>query len=113
MNLATPRPATRDGSFRYNTSLSPSHIGAYNSQKPYRVPTPLAGEPGELIQPTEYPHRARAIYAYEANPEDPNEVSFAKGEVLDVSDVTGKWWQVRKSDGGMGIAPSNYLALVQ
>jgi SHO1 osmosensor len=61
------------------------------------------------------------IHLDEANPADPNELSFAKGEILDVTDSKGKWWQIQKieSDGSfstglyyflmLGIAPSNYL----
>ncbi|KAJ2512630.1 Transmembrane osmosensor [Coemansia sp. RSA 2049] len=43
-------------------------------------------------------YKARALYAYDANPDDPNEVSFAKDEVMYVIDDSGKWWQVKKSD---------------
>jgi SHO1 osmosensor len=71
--------------------------------------------------------RAKANYAYTASPDDPNEVSFAKGEILEVMDTTGKWFQVRTSAGQAGvsrittkmfpadlsqIAPSNYLTLL-
>lgn len=56
--------------------------------------------------------KARALYSYSASPDDPNEISFTKGEILDILDNSGKWWQARKSDNTKGIVPSNYLVLV-
>lgn len=57
-------------------------------------------------------YKARALYPYDANPDDPNEVSITKDEVMLVIDDSGKWWQVKKEDGSVGIAPSNYLTRI-
>lgn len=37
-----------------------------------------------------------------ASPDDPNEISFVKGEILDILDKQGKWWQAKKTDGTIG-----------
>jgi SHO1 osmosensor len=66
-----------------------------------------------------YSYKAKALYACKshlrnltlpftdilpdvANPEDPNEISFQKGEILDIVDKQGKWWQAKKGDGSLG-----------
>ncbi|GHJ90121.1 hypothetical protein NliqN6_6523 [Naganishia liquefaciens] len=71
-----------------------------------------AGQP--LVAPSDgqYRLRAQALYAYTASPDDPNEVSFAKGEILDIMDASGKWWQCRNQNGQVGICPSNYVQLL-
>ncbi|CDS14234.1 hypothetical protein LRAMOSA06404 [Lichtheimia ramosa] len=61
-------------------------------QKPQRFPT------------------ATALHTYQANPEDPSELSFSKGDELEILDRKGNWWQARKQDGATGIVPSNYFS---
>ncbi|KAF7329289.1 hypothetical protein MKEN_00189800 [Mycena kentingensis (nom. inval.)] len=56
--------------------------------------------------------KARALHAYNGSSDDPEELSFKKGEILEIEDQQGKWWQARKADGSFGIVPSNYLVLL-
>lgn len=47
---------------------------------------PTSPEPRDSI----IAFKAKALYAYEANPSDPNEISFKKGDILNVIDSKGK-----------------------
>jgi len=87
--------------------LMPVSSGPQNNSNPETGAVEIETSGGES-----YLARAKALYAYQASPDDPNEISFSKGEILDILDKSGKWWQARKSDGNTGIAPSNYLHLI-
>ncbi|KAG6897956.1 hypothetical protein C0992_008346 [Termitomyces sp. T32_za158] len=78
-------------------------VGSLGTSTPQENTTPA--------EPT-FLYKAKALYAYTASPDDPSEVSFAKGDVLDIVDKNGKWWHTRKPDGKIGIAPSNYLQII-
>ncbi|KAG6842418.1 hypothetical protein C0991_007548 [Blastosporella zonata] len=80
-------------------------VGAGGSRGPSPLPEPAPVE-------ASFSHKAKALYSYTASPDDSNEISFSKGEILDIMDKNGKWWQTRKGDGKIGIAPSNYLQII-
>ncbi|KAG1051688.1 hypothetical protein G6F46_009320 [Rhizopus delemar] len=52
-----------------------------------------------------------AVHNYEGNKTDPNELSFSKGETMYVYEKRGYWWQAKKSNGEIGVIPSNYVRL--
>lgn len=84
-----------------------SHLSGFGGPAQIKVTGPDA----EVFPPTEYPYRAKARFPYTANPKDSNEISFDHEEILEVSDVSGQWWQARNKAGQIGIVPSNYLTL--
>ncbi|KAJ3350790.1 Transmembrane osmosensor [Entophlyctis luteolus] len=102
---------------KFNRSKS-TEDSQYGSAPVYAQPnlalggTPPPPVPHANAQPV-VEFQAKALHAYTANPADPNEISFAKGQVLDIVDSKGKWWHSRyvAPDGRVvfGIAPSNYL----
>jgi len=80
-------------------------IGAGGGNSPLNSGVPDPSPDGTV-------YKAKALYAYTGSADDPNEITFAKGEILDILDKQGKWWQAKRSDGSVGIAPSNYLQLL-
>lgn len=82
-----------------------AYEGAVNNQSPTMTHPSMATSPV-----LEYSERVEALHEYRANPEDPTELSFDRGDILEIVDRRGNWWQARKADGSTGIIPSNYFA---
>lgn len=59
-----------------------------------------------------YPVLVKGLYDYNASPDDANELTFKKGEMLRVENTIGNWWLGRNSRGEVGMCPSNYLEIV-
>ncbi|KAJ4479358.1 hypothetical protein J3R30DRAFT_3477719 [Lentinula aciculospora] len=67
-----------------------------------------------------YTQKALALYDYtvsnstaEADDTGEGELSFARGDILEVSRTfEKKWWPARKSNGQVGVVPSNYLKVI-
>jgi len=105
---ATPAAAPSDvGAAPGSRPTSTANADQKGAESVTRTNTDLSPTP--LQQPLP---RALALFPYTASPADPYELTFNKGEVLEILDKTGKWWEAIKSDGTKGIAPSNYLKLM-
>ncbi|KAJ6524515.1 hypothetical protein B0H19DRAFT_595281 [Mycena capillaripes] len=90
------------------TSSHCLHISSYQSA----IGIAVGAEKDLAEKPLNYKYKAKARYAYTANPSDPNEISFRKGEVVEISHKRGRWWLARKTDGSTGIAPSSFLEII-
>ncbi|KAJ7238311.1 hypothetical protein B0H12DRAFT_97396 [Mycena haematopus] len=61
--------------------------------------------------PDQYPFKVRAMGNW--IPRSPSEISFKKGDILHSAENEGKrWWKVKKANGSVGSAPSNYFKVI-
>ncbi|CAO3589858.1 unnamed protein product [Absidia cylindrospora] len=93
----------------HSSIAASSHAIPYTDQQPQHQQQYQVYTSPPQIMPTDPGNNAIALHPYTANPDDPNELSFYKGEVLEILDRRGNWWQARKQDQTIGIVPSNYF----
>lgn len=85
-------------------NLGSGHLGVTPAAMPVSTSRDDFSNVGQGVDNVAAKQRAKANYAYTASPDDPNEVSFTKGETLEVLDTAGKWFQVRTSSGQTGVS---------
>lgn len=93
----------------HNSSLDDTFMSSTNGDT---MMTGTIGLYSELGEEDSFPYTARALFSYEADPNDQYEISFNQGEILKVTDIEGRWWKARRTDGVTGIIPSNYVELI-
>ncbi|WFD18043.1 Transmembrane osmosensor [Malassezia caprae] len=92
-----------------SSNLAPPIMGSTVGTVPGAAP-----EATNVQMDSEMPavQRAEALYTYKASEDDPTEISFNKGDILQIVDSSGKWWQAQRPNGELGIVPSNYLRML-
>ncbi|KAJ3568356.1 hypothetical protein NP233_g5769 [Leucocoprinus birnbaumii] len=75
---------------------SGSHLDTSRPDSTARTTTDATPVPSQPLS------RALALFDYTASPTDAYELTFTKGEVLEVLDKSGKWWEAIKADGTKG-----------
>ncbi|KAI0648864.1 SH3 domain-containing protein [Trametes meyenii] len=78
---------------------------------PLRSPSPAR----RVVPPPPVRHntkRARAIWAYNEDGREPNDLSFSAGEAIEIVDETNADWWTGKARGKQGLFPSNYVELL-
>ena len=67
--------------------------------------------PQQCTMRPEHRHLARAMASFRATPRNPDQLSFRRCDLLEVTGVQGLWWQAKKDTGETGLVPSDYLSL--
>ena len=96
---------------RVSNIIQIAYIPGVTNRSTTEMQGPLLDKPLPSL-PSLYPYRAKAIYSYDADPDDPNELSFKKYDYLEISGLEARWWNARNQMHKTGIVPSNYLILL-
>ncbi|KAH9974840.1 hypothetical protein BJV74DRAFT_863315 [Russula compacta] len=74
------------------------------------TPGPPSGPPARRIQPPQPSlQRAKALWTYNENGAEPNDLSFRAGDIIEVVAETNTDWWTGRVNGKQGLFPSNYV----
>jgi len=77
--------------------------------QPYNQVSTYQPHPPQPTQPTPSYPRARALWAYNEDGREPNDLTMAVGDVIDIVDETNMDWWTGRNKGRQGLFPSNYV----
>lgn len=97
-NIGPVQPVLFEGVPGYDVTTS------FDSEAPSLPPQ----VPQHIPQSNALP-MARAMYDF--NAQEPTELSFRAGDVLEIHSQQGDWWQA-KLNGKLGLVPSNYIQMI-
>ncbi|KAH7720778.1 Protein NCK-1 a [Aphelenchoides avenae] len=101
-------PPTVLSSNGYNANGGNSAYPTTNGSSAFNGGYPAAGGYGEVLEVV------TALYSFDA--QNAEELSFGKGETLDVIEHPPhdpEWWRARNARGETGLVPTNYIEVVQ
>lgn len=73
---------------------------------------PSLPEKAELSRAEAVPVRARALWAYNEDGAEPNDLSFAAGETVEIVSETNEDWWLGRARGREALFPANYVEKV-
>lgn len=97
-------------------SLKDVHAEISDGSAAHHQPNRYVPEPQPSPPAPETPVAVKSLYIalYDYDARTQEDLSFRKGEILEVNneDLANDWWRARSRDtGGEGFIPSNYVAL--
>jgi len=90
-----PNTNHQDADRLANMSIANRNIPAPATPRP--VPTPPTGT------------QSRALWGYNENGQDPNDLSFAAGDTIEIVEETNADWWTGRVNGKQGLFPSTYV----
>lgn len=104
--LGTPAVKTSEKSV--NLPVPTPH--PYDSTPSFQPHPP---HPPQPPQSTQSHPRAKAIWAYNEDGREPNDLTMAAGDVIDIVEETNADWWTGRNKGRQGLFPSNYVQKLQ